>query len=94
MPTITNSHREMMGVLDTARNMHKRVTLFYGDPKTGESWHSETGYIQRSTGAARIPLLVPYRNSTGGGQIETDTVVRIEFANKKDGGVLWRGGRR
>lgn len=90
MPTITENQRELMHVLTTARNLRKRVTLFYGDPKTGESWHSETGYIQRGVDVRSVPLLVPYRNSTGGGQIETDTVVRVEFANKKDGGVLYR----
>jgi len=78
------------------RFMHKRnarLRLFYGDRVTGRDWgevHDVTGYIGRSSGTQKIPLLIAKSGSTGGGGILTNAIVRIEYANKKDGGLLYK----
>jgi hypothetical protein len=79
----------LLAKLEEARGKRKRVKLHYGNPATGEAWHTEIGYIGRSTGQLRVLQLVPYRSSIGGGEIETDTIVKLEHANRKHGGEIW-----
>ncbi len=78
-----------------SRFMHKdiRLKLSYGDKVTGRDWderHDITGYIGRSTGQYKIPLLLNNKTSSGGGGILTENIVRIEYANKKLGGLLYK----
>ena len=61
-------------------NRRQRVRIFLGDIKTGKAWNEEndvTGYIGRSTGSKKIPLLVHNQNSLGGGGILTHCIVAI-----------------
>lgn len=57
-----------------------RITVDYGNPKTGKSW-GETfnihGRIGRSTGSRKIPLLIHNRRAIGGGGILTDCILSI-----------------
>lgn len=58
----------------------QRLRLFYGNTETGRDWmeeHDTTGYIGRSTGSVKIPLLIPRSTSTGGGAILGHCIVRI-----------------
>jgi len=60
--------------------MHKdvRVRIWYG--KNGESWDEENdicGYIGRSTGTKKIPLLINNKRSWGGGSLLDDCIVKI-----------------
>lgn len=58
----------------------QRVRVFYGDTKTGKAWPEENdvmGYIGRSTGAHRVPLLIHSRASSGGGAILDHCIVGI-----------------
>lgn len=91
MGYVRGTQRELIRVLEMLRHTQKRATIHFGAPDTGEAWHTETGYI-RASRATRpaMPVVASHRNSSTGASIETDTVVLIEFANKKDGGVLWR----
>jgi len=57
-----------------------RLRLFYGDTLTGRDWLEENytmGYIGRSTGRVKIPLLLHNTRSLGGGSILTDNVLKI-----------------
>jgi len=60
-------------------NRRQRVRIFLGDTKTGKTWNEENdvcGYIGRSTGSKKIPLLIHNNNSSGGG-ILTHCIVAI-----------------
>ena len=61
-------------------NRQQRIRIFLGDTKTGKCWNEEndvTGYIGRSTGSKKIPLLINNANSLGGGGILTHCIVAI-----------------
>lgn len=65
-------------ILQDAQRRRERLVLWYGDNKTGRAWGDiETGYIGRSTGAIKIPLLVHNSRSTGGPAILDDCIVKI-----------------
>ena len=67
-------------ILLNAYNNKEKVRLFYGDSKTGEDWneiYEVFGYIGYSTGTQRIPLLIRYKTSIGGGAILTSCIVKI-----------------
>ena len=64
----------------------RRLHLSYGDSSTGEDWqeiYDVDGYIGRSTGTIKIPLLVHNSRSLGGGAILTDCIVKIQTARGK-----------
>jgi len=74
--------RILLGMMGT----HTRIRLFYGDSKTGRDWCEEydtMGYVGRSTGKIKIPLLINNSKSMGGGAILTGSIVRITI-DKKD----------
>ena len=71
---------DLARLLEQARISNKRVRLFYGDTKTGRSWHEENdvcGYLGRSTGAVKIPLLIANSRSTGGPAILDHCIVAL-----------------
>jgi hypothetical protein len=85
--------RAVIDVLERARAEHLRVRIHYGDQGSGQDWgdvYDVAGYIGRSTGPVKIPLLIANSRSTGGGAILDHCIVRIRFANRKDGGDLYR----
>jgi hypothetical protein len=56
------------------------VRLFLGDPETGRDWgegNDVCGYIGRSMGRIKVPLMLATRHSTGGPAILTGNVLRI-----------------
>lgn len=73
----------VIALLESARASGARLRLFYGDQKTGKSWHEENdviGTVSRSGGQIKIPLLIPNARSTGGGGILTGSIVAIATA--------------
>lgn len=68
-----------------------RLKIWYGDTETGRAWGDvSTGSIGRSTGERKIPLLIANRRSSGGEAILDDAIVRIDYANKKHGGTIYK----
>ena len=64
----------------------QRLRLFYGDKATGRVWmeeHDIIGYIGRSTGTQKIPLLIKTITSTGGGAILDHCIIGIKDAHTK-----------
>lgn len=58
-----------------------RLRFCFGDPETGRDWeeiYDTTGYIGRSTGSIKIPLLIKKITSTGGGGLLDHCIVKIE----------------
>ncbi len=61
-------------------NRSQRVRIFLGDTTTGKDWcevYDTIGYIGRSTGTVKIPLLVHSSRSLGGGAILDHCIVKI-----------------
>ena len=95
-----NTPPRIVQVLEAARLAHKRgegyrLRIHYGDPATGKPWGDHPserpcGYIGRSCGPKiKAPLLLPHRTSIGGDLISLEFIVKIEHANKQNGGVLY-----
>lgn len=71
---------EVINILENAMKNRIRIRVFYGDNKTGKDWLEENdtiGYVGRSTGRIKIPLLIRTNRSFGGGSILDDCIVRI-----------------
>lgn len=68
--------------LETARKTRSRIKIYLGDPKTGKSWneeHDTTGTIGLSRGhAARYPLMIATRRSTGGITLMDDRILKLK----------------
>ena len=93
MPTVngTTYHKdtpaEVIRILEAYRgDRTKRLRLAYGDTETGRDWgetNDVEGYIGRSTGTQKIPLLIHSLRSTGGPAILGHCIVRIQLAKGK-----------
>lgn len=73
-------------ILETVKNTHERIRVHYGDTKTGKDWneqHHVTGYIERSTGSIKIPLLIYNERSIGGPALLDHCIVKITTTKGK-----------
>lgn len=71
---------EVVRVLENARLNRQRLHISLGDTTTGLDWLDEFGshgYVSRSMGPVKVPLLVANRRSLGGGAILDHCIVRI-----------------
>ena len=76
-------------VLEQAKEERKRVRIWYGE--NGKSWNEENdvlGYIGRSTGTNKIPLLVHNRRSYGGGALLDHCIIKV--VDLKTGKTLYK----
>lgn len=81
----TTTPDKVIEVLETARQNRTRVIVDYGTDD-GQSWgevNDITGYVGRSTGTAKIPLLVHNTRSMGGGAILDHCIVKIMTSKGK-----------
>lgn len=72
-------------VLERAKQNRTRLMLDYGH-ENGQSWgeiYDITGYVGRSTGTQKIPLLVHNKRSLGGGAILSQCIVKISESRGK-----------
>ena len=75
---------QVIEILEKARQKNWRFRLHYGDKDTGKAWGDiETGYIGRSMGPVKVPIILHNSRSTGGGAISTDCIVKIEESKRK-----------
>jgi hypothetical protein len=87
-------------VLENARASKTRIRIDLGftDPKTlregkqlGESWgeiYDVTGYVSRSMGPTKVPILLHNSRSMGGGAMLDHRIVQIK--ESKGGRVLYQ----
>ncbi len=81
-----------MKVLEAARINRTRIKIDFGNVEACVSWNEAgdtAGYVGRSTGTIKIPILVHNERSLGGGEILTACILSIRHANKKNGGYLY-----
>lgn len=81
-----NTCDKVKTVLTDCYNKQCRVRLWYGDTKTGLSWLEEydvVGTIGRSSGQAKIPLLIKNSRSIGGGGILCHCIIRIDVIGSR-----------
>ena len=67
-------------ILDSAMNKHERIRVFYGNNETGCDWcefFDTIGYVDRSYGNVKIPLLIKNSRSIGGPGILDGSIVKI-----------------
>lgn len=78
---------ELCVIISNLIGNNKRYRFDYGDTETKKSWNQVydiDGYIGRSTGTTKIPLLIHNKRSIGGGQILTNRILSItEIKTKK-----------
>jgi hypothetical protein len=70
--------------LEKARQAGKLIRVFYGDPLSGKDWLEENdvkGFLKRSMGPLKVPLLV-VRGADGGGALLDHCVVRIQISGR------------
>ena len=82
---------EVIRVLESARQNRSRLHISLGDTASGRDWLEEFethGYVGRSLGPMKVPLLVANRRSLGGGSILEHCIVRIR--ESAGGRVLWQ----
>lgn len=72
--------QEVQSVLNQAISTRARIRVVFGDPETGRDSLEEydvIGYVSRTTGALKSPILVHNRASFGGVLMSTDRILRI-----------------
>jgi hypothetical protein len=71
---------EVIRVLESARQNRTRLHISLGDTASGWDWLEEFethGYVGRSMGPVKVPLIVANTRSLGGGSILAHCIVRI-----------------
>lgn len=79
-------------ILENARVNRTRLHISLGDTDSGKDWLEEFethGYVGRSIGPVKVPLLIANRRSLGGGAILDHCIVRIRLTTGRQT-VLWQ----
>jgi len=77
---------KVISIIERCRLNETRIILDYGDVTTGTSWDETfdiTGYIGRSTGNIKIPLLIYNKRSLGGGGVVDACIIGIKTSKGK-----------
>ena len=72
--------------IEQCYNSKSRIRIWYGDTKTGLSRLDEydiVGTVGRSSGQAKIPLLIKNSRSNGGGGILCHCIIRIDVIGSR-----------
>lgn len=82
-----STNDRIVELLERARKEHARVRFSLGDTETGRDWNDTLGtcgYIGRSTGSIKVPLLLKNSRSTGGGALLDQCIIRLEYKGHRD----------
>lgn len=85
----TKTDERLIKILQENYESGTRLKFYYGNPETGQLWDEPPicGYIGRSTGTIKIPLLLSNKRSYGDGSLMEHCIVKIEHSNKKTSNV-------
>lgn len=82
----------LMATLSECYRQKRRVRVWYGDRKSGESWFEDcetTGRIGRSGGKIfNIPLIIANSRSWGGGALSVGSLIRVDDIKARK--TLWK----
>jgi hypothetical protein len=81
-----STHPQIKELLTLLNHSRRRVRIWYGDTETGRSWNEEyhvMGEIGRSSGLAKIPLMIGNRRSLGGPSVLDHCIIRIDDTNAR-----------
>lgn len=81
----------LMATLSECYRQKRRVRLWYGDRKSGESYFEDfetTGRIGRSCGDFKIPLVIANSRSWGGGALLVGSLIRVDDIKARK--TLWK----
>jgi hypothetical protein len=84
---------DVIRVLESLRGTSQRIKIYVGDRVTGKDWMEEsdkTGKIGRSSGPIKIPILLSTVDSTGGGAILDDCIVKIVTSPSLGSRILYK----
>lgn len=76
-----NTPDQLANLIIDLYNTKTRIIVDYGNTETKQSWneiHDIRGYIGKSTGSIKVPLLVYNKRSYGGTQLLTDCILSIK----------------
>ena len=76
----SKTDEQVVNVLEKARIARTRIRIFFGDTETGRDWLEEfetVGYIGRSCGEIKVPLLLLSSRSDGGCAVLDHCIVKI-----------------
>ena len=71
---------KVRNILNNAIKNGEKLRIWYGDNETGRDWmeiHDIYGYIGRSTGEYKVPLLLRNSRSMGGPAILDEHIIKI-----------------
>jgi len=78
-------------IIERCRLSRKRFRFHLGDTTTGRAWGDvDVGRLGRSMGPIKIPIIVANSRSISGPGLLDHCVIKIEYANRKDGGVVYQ----
>lgn len=86
-----NIPQALIECLHYVRVNNIRIRILYGDHKLNTIWrHTECGYIHKTASLQPQPVILYNTGKfTGANQLLENCIMRIEYANKKDGGILY-----
>lgn len=86
----SDTPEDLIKVLESIRASHERVTITYGNIHTGKAWDDkpESGFIGKSNGEIKAPILLKSKRSLGGELILTNSILKITAAR---GIILYQG---
>jgi hypothetical protein len=82
---------EIIYILENAKENNIRIRVFYGDVETGQfdgDNHYNDGYVSRSTGKVKVPLISYHSRSLNAPLLCDDCIVKI--VRTKDKGLLYQ----
>ena len=81
-----NTNNKVIEVLERCRTNRTRIVIDYGNTETKESWQETydiSGYVGRSNGSIKIPLLIYNSRSIGGSGILSQCILSIKESKGK-----------
>ncbi len=80
-----NTLDDVISWLETFRERNQRIRVTYGTVIDGQvnETHKRVGYVGRSLGPVKVPLIAYNDRAWGGEMISSEQVVKIEYANKR-----------
>ncbi len=73
----------LVHILEKARTNKTRVKVYLGDAVTGKDWMEESdkmGFIGRSSGPIKIPIIMKYEGAPGGTDLMPENIVKLSTA--------------